>query len=310
MKVFGKPENRWGWVRVTAYVVLVSIVAWSTLAAGLKGIGDISWMAWSGYQAFSLFRGLELALIALLVAFTAGWLEEYALRKNSELTRHREAEHALAAQRKEAVRRLREAIRAVLPAVEQTLPEVPVQIQVKLTELVRAVLDELDEKGKGEVLHILFEHKLLAGEKPAVGLQGANFRRAVLPHAHLSGICLDEIDLSNAKMNGAHLARARLSGAVLSRAFLQHADLRGAVLNGANLSGVNLEGANLEGADLRNVCLKDAFLRNTNLEHCALDTLDQAILIDTLLPDGRKVTNENGKQYLRDKEFSMLIDKL
>jgi len=279
-------------------------------AAGLRSLGGAPRLAWSGYQNFSLLKGLDLAVVPLLVAMVAGWLEEHNRQKESELIQHRESEHALTVRRKDALKRLHEAVRAVLPDVEQALTDASMQTRVELTEIVRAALNELDGKGKGEALHFLFEHKLLAGEKPVVGLHGADCRGAVLTHAHLSGICLDEINLSNAKMNGVYLAGARLSGAILSKALMRHADLREVVLNGGNLDGANLEGANLEGADLINAYLKATFLKNANLKNCAVDTLDQAILIDTVLPDGQKATNENGKQYLRDKEFSMLIDKL
>lgn len=325
MKVFGKPENRWGWVRVIAYSVSAGIVTWTLAAAGLRGIGEVPWMAWSGYRTFSFLDGLELVMILLLVAMTAGWLEEHKLKKETELTHHQEAEQALAERREQAVRRLHEAVQAMLTDVRQDLTQIPAQSRGKIFDLVLAALFELDGKGKGELLRFLYERRLLAGEKPLVGLHDADFRGVILTDANLNGICLDEIDLSNAKISGAHLERGRLSGATLSKALMRQADLREASLNGVNLSNANLDGANLEGADLRGAYLKGVFLRNANLNNCTLDNypargsdnrtsdmgvLEQAILIDTILPDGRKVTNENGKRYLRDKEYSMLIDKL
>jgi len=325
MKIFGKPVNRWGWARVSAYMVLGCIVAWILGAAVLRNAGEVSWMKWSGYQTFLLQKGLDLAIIPLLAALLAGWLEEQAYQKETDLATHRETEHTLAVQRKEVLKRFHEAVQAVLPGAEPDLAEIPVQSRLELAEMARAALKELDGKGKGDLLHFLFERKLVSGENPVVALHDADLSGAVLTHAHLHGICLEGVDLSGAQMNRAHLVKGRLSRATLSRAQLRHADLKEALLNGSSFAGARLDGANLEGADLREACLDDAFLIGTNLKHCLLDgfpagetapaqleksPLDQAILVDTILPDGRKVTNENGRQYLRDKELSMLVDKL
>jgi uncharacterized protein YjbI with pentapeptide repeats len=174
-------------------------------------------------------------------------------------------------------------------------------------------LPELDGKGKGELLRLLFEKGLLNGANPAVGLRGADFREAAIHKAHLNGISLEGVDLGKARLDGAHMEKSILSGTNLSKAFLRHADLKEGVLPGCDLSGAHLEHANLEGANLNGARLDGAFLSSANLRNCALDSLDvleQAILIETILPEGRVATNEKGKEYLRNKEIAVLVDRL
>jgi uncharacterized protein YjbI with pentapeptide repeats len=158
--------------------------------------------------------------------------------------------------------------------------------------MIQEALQDLNGKGKGDLLLFLYEHELVTGEKPAVDLHGTDFRGVILTNDNLPGICLEGADLSNARMNGVHLEQARLAEVNLGRAFLRQAELKGAMLSGSNLREARLEGANLEGAT------------------CSPEILSRAILIDTIDPEGRKVTNERGKQYLRDKELSMVVDRL
>ena len=293
MRLLGKPQNTWGWVRIAGCAALVGVVLWTALAALLRSLGEVSWMAWSGYPAFSLLKGLELALVPLLAIIVAGWLEEQDLQTVAGQSAHHEAERAAAAQQKAVIKGFHEAVQAALadepsymPPAHMPAAQIPVQARTRLNELTQAALPALNGKGKGEILHFLYEKGLLAGESPLFNLNGADFRRAFLRHAHLPG----------------------------------------AGLAGCDLSGAILEGANLQDADLRNTILNGAFLKKANLTNSALTSfpaadedsrpnsvpgsLDQAILIETILPDGRTVTNEKGKEYLRNKELATLIDRL
>lgn len=333
MKVLGKPQNNWGWVRAAGLVVFTGVVVWTVLAAGLRGVGEVSWMAWSGYQNFWLLDAIELAVVPLLAALIGGWLEEQDLNTETEQSRRREAEQAVAQQRKNILKRFHDALLSELPDAAHGAAEITEPARLKILEITRSVLAELDGKGKGEVLHFFYEKGLLVGEKPPVELTGIDFEGVRIHEARLNGICLERVNLTSARLEEAHLARARLSGANLSRAFLRRADLRDAVLAGSNLSGAHLESANLEGADLQAANLEGAFLTNANLKRCLLNgiqvkdahftkadfngsqgispqTLDQAVLIETIFPDGRKVTNEKGKAYLKDQEIAMVIDRL
>ena len=292
MGILGKPKNRYGWARLFAWAVLAGILVWMPAAAGLRAAGDVAWMSWSEYHSFTVLEGVELALIPLLAAFMAGWLEEQEHRHHTELARHREAARAQAAQREAAVRRFRATVWDLLPDSGQDPAKIPVKTRMKLSELTRDALHELDGKGRGELVLFLYAHKLVTGEKSLVDLRGADGRGAILNSARLHGICLDGADLSNAQMSESDLRQARLFGVNLGQAYLRQTDLRDAVLSGCNLRGARLDGANLEGAK------------------CSPDSLNRAILIDTVSPDGRKVTNENGKQYLRDKELAIIVDRL
>ena len=101
------------------------------------------------------------------------------------------------------------------------------------------------------------------------------FINANLRCGQLSELCLENIDLSYAKLNLANLSGTNLSKANLIAAQMPAANLSGsnlsksqlvrANLSGANLSDANLRGADLSYADLSNVCLTGADLRGANL---------------------------------------------
>ena len=106
------------------------------------------------------------------------------------------------------------------------------------------------------------------------------FINANLRCAQLSELCLENIDLSYAKLNLANLSGTNLSKVNLMAAQMPAANLSGsnlsksqlvrANLSGANLSDANLRGADLSYADLSNVCLTGADLRGANLERTDL----------------------------------------
>ncbi|MBE9096957.1 pentapeptide repeat-containing protein [Tychonema sp. LEGE 07203] len=116
------------------------------------------------------------------------------------------------------------------------------------------------------------------------------FINANLRCAQLSELCLENIDLSYAKLNLANLGRTNLSKANLMNAQMQSANLSGsnlsksqlvrANLSEANLSDANLRSADLRGADLSNANLNGADLRGANLARTDLTKtcLDWAIV--------------------------------
>jgi uncharacterized protein YjbI with pentapeptide repeats/endonuclease YncB( thermonuclease family) len=115
----------------------------------------------------------------------------------------------------------------------------------------------------------------------ATTLQGANLHRA-----RLAGADLRDANLSgrNTNLRGADLRRAilvktDLGGATLVDADLRRANLDGARLAGADLRGADLRGAVLVGADLRLALLVDADLRGAILSADLRDAkLDGAAL--------------------------------
>jgi hypothetical protein len=81
----------------------------------------------------------------------------------------------------------------------------------------------------------------------------------------LTGVNLEQTNLSNAELIGTNLAGANLQQANLTGANLQQANLTGVNLEQANLTGANLQqanltGANLNSADLTNACFFNAIL--------------------------------------------------
>ena len=122
------------------------------------------------------------------------------------------------------------------------------------------------------------------------GIGDRFFINANLRCAQLSELCLENIDLSYAKLNLANLSGSNLSKANLMAVQMSAANLSGsnlsksqlvrANLSGANLSDANLRGADLSYADLSNVCLTGADLRGANLARTDLrkTSLDGAIV--------------------------------
>ena len=70
---------------------------------------------------------------------------------------------------------------------------------------------------------------------------------AILAHASLSGINLNEVDLSGANLYAANLIGTNLSGANLTSVNLTDGQVSGANLSGAILTSAILEGTNLSG---------------------------------------------------------------
>jgi len=111
------------------------------------------------------------------------------------------------------------------------------------------------------------------------------FINANLRCAQLSELCLENIDLSYAKLNLANLSGTNLSKANLMAAQMPAANLSGSNLSKsqlvrANLSDANLRGGDLSYADLSNVCLTGADLTGANLARTDLrkTSLDGAIV--------------------------------
>ena len=291
MHLFSKPHNRWGWVRAAGIAALGLMLLWTALAALL------TW--WSGYKVYSLLDRVELAVLPLLVIFAAAWLEEHDHRVATEQSSRQEAERVVAERRMAILHGAREALEGDAPAHADAV--------------VRAALPDLDGKGRGELLRLLYERGLLRADAAAVDWRGLDLGGLELHHARFNGIWLEQAALSKARLDGAHLHQARLRGASLVKAFLRRADLREASLAGCDLTRARLEHANLEGADLREARLEGAFLNHASLKGCSgvtAEMLDAAILVETILPDGRKHTNEHGKEYLRKKEIEVLVDRL
>ena len=306
MRILGKAKNRWGWLRLAGILGMAVVVVWALTAALLRGLGDLPGLAWSGYADFTLAKALEWLMVPLAAVLVGGWLEDHEHASTIELDSQRENERRLAAQREEALRQLHAAVDGALAETGHALPA-PTRAQ--LAEAVQTALAQLDGKGRGEVLSLLHGKKLV--ETPFAELAQADFSGALLHNARLNGTHLPGANFAGAKIDGSHLSKCDFTGANLARVFIQHSDLRGSMLAGCDLSRSRLIDVDLEGADLSAAVLEDAFFKNANLKHAKVpEPLDRAVLIETVLPDGRRVTNQNGKEYLKQKEYADLVDKL
>lgn len=321
MNLFGKPLNKWGWVRTAGCAALIGVAAWTLLSAvPAVPVGNLR---------LSFVDGLELAVLPLLLLLFGAWMEEQDQRLHTEQAENRVAEKAAAEQRKQILTRVERSLQGNLPAADGADPA----MKAKLAALILAASADLDGKGKGELLLWLYDRRLISGEQPAIHLAGVDFCGTDLHKAHLAAVRLEGVDLASARLDGAHLEKADLRDANLQKASLRYADLKQAVLAAGNLSGAQLTGAHLHGADLSETCLNGAILLNADLSGCQLtgaaardanfqganltgahlcedDLLEQAVLIETIFPDGRKVTNARGKEYLHKKEIAQLIDRL
>jgi uncharacterized protein YjbI with pentapeptide repeats len=161
-----------------------------------------------------------------------------------------------------------------------------------------------------------------AGERDFSGIKFA--RSMDLEDAEIPGINLSNSTLVRANLSGANLSKADLSGTNLGSSCLENtnlkqANLSGAILSNGSLMGANLTKANLSSADLMacglaNINLTDARVVDTwfgdevglfeaNLTNVDLSQanirlpegiedvrIEGAILKNTILPDGTKVT--------------------
>ncbi len=309
MRILDKAKNRWGWLRLAGIIGAAVVLLWALAAALLRGLGTFPGLAWSGYADFTPARALEWLMVPLAAVAAGGWLEDHEHAAAAELDSQREAERQLAAQREAALRQLHAAVDGALAGLKHGEHGLPAPARAQLAQAVQSALAQLDGLGKGEVLSLLHGKKLV--ETPFPELAQADFSGTLLHNAHLNGIHLPGANLAGAKIDGAHLSKCDFTGANLAKAFIQHSDLRGSILAGCNLERSRLIDVDLEGADLSAAGLEGAFFKNAKLKHARVpETFAQATLIETVLPDGRRVTNPAGKEYLKQKEYADLVDKL
>jgi len=243
----------------------------------------------------------------VLAVIFAGMLEDQDHRYASALAEQEAAEEGAAREREKILARFSRSLEQEMEKAGGAAEDSAAQ----WVDVVKAYLPELDETGRGEILRLLYQKGLL-NEKPVLRLTGMDFHEAVLRNMPLTGINLPQINLQHAQMSEAHLEHSDFSGANLKRALLRFSDLSGAQLVGANLHVANLENANLESADLTRADLSGAYLKKANLlnSRVELQDLEQSVLIDTILPNGQKLTNKKGEEFLHKKDLEAAINGL
>lgn len=125
-----------------------------------------------------------------------------------------------------------------------------------------------------------FQHTLYVANLTGVDMQDAdltdlNFGGRDLSGANLSRANLSEVrmlsaNLSRAKLFSANLSGAKMLGANLTEANLTDTDLAGANLFGANLTGAHMLLANLSGSALDRARLTRAVMTMANLTNASL----------------------------------------
>ncbi len=229
--------------------------------------------SWTGLRGKTLWDWLQLLIIPVLLTLGAIW---YTARQNHD------REIALDNQREVVFQTYLDKMSELL--LEKNLRGSKEEDEVRKIAHVRtlAVLSNLDNRRKGNVLQFLHESDLINKNTPIIRLLGADLRGADLSKAfHIAfpwvvhQDIVDTVEWGAATQFGADLISTNLRGANLSRACLYDSDLRGADLRDANLHDADLIGAwlrdaNLRGADLSEAHLQDsdlseAWLRDTNL---------------------------------------------
>lgn len=165
-------------------------------------------------------------------------------------------------------------------------------------DLTGADLDDASLSGtdlRGAWLQCADVNELLLSEDRAkarcTSAERANFTRAQLGNAHMSGVDMRAAKLNDANMVEADLAYALITGADFSSAKLDKANMTGGIsgqgamfliasLQGADLTGAQLQGADFSSASLQGALLSYAHLQGAVLKDAQLDasTFQQAHL--------------------------------
>jgi len=291
-----------GWVKVTATVILVGVVA-------VIVFGYWTTPGWVGVSGKRFWDYLELLIVPVVIAggvALINWMQSARQRQSEAKQKEHEQEmeelhrqHELEVERQRA---MDAALETYIDKMETMLYERSI-LALSRSELeyrgvihvIRArpltLLERLDGMRKRAVMRFLSETLLILRldehyERPLLELRDANFSDAELT----------DMKLSDLNLSGARLTNAKLANTVLSGADLHAADLSGANLSGAQLglSGAVLSVSGEEDAvpaepklaDLRRVDLSYA-----NLEGTAGWTVEQLARAKTLegatMPDGQ-----------------------
>ena len=163
--------------------------------------------------------------------------------------------------------------------VDIQIEEIPVRPDIK--NLIQTISSFFDDEVEKDILKesqqiIMSEKENLSG----LDLNRVNLSKAKLDSANLSGTDLSEANLSDAILWDANLSDVRLVYANLSGAILSDANLSNAILWDANLSGTDLSEANLSGARFWDANLSGVRLLDSNLSYAKLSdaNLSDAIL--------------------------------
>ena len=242
-----------------------------------------------GFRGKTLWDWLQLLIVpAILVAVTFAWSATQTRSNNKRDDRRIAADRAAAEEARQDT-----TLQVYLDQMSGLMLHEKL-LSSKEGDAVRAVartvtlatLRRLDAERRGQVVHFLYEARLLDTKNVRVDLTNADLSRADLSRSEFVGAYLGGADLRNANftddnlggaylggadLTGAHFTRAGLVQADLVEAGLALADLRRAYLRGADFYTADLTDARLGGADLRDADFQGANLTGANLEGANLE---------------------------------------
>lgn len=230
------------------------------------------WPDFTGFDGKTLWDFADLAIVPILVALVAYYLNQNQKRIEQVATTERSQETEL----QNYLDRMTELLLREKPYDDQEELETR-NVVVRARTL--SVLKNLDPLRKASVLRFLFESKLLNVVTDADFsrvsmsngiLPGAYLFKANFNFANLSFANLEKSILSDCSFYSADLSFGRFNRADLTFAKLRDADLSGANLIDANLADADLTNAKLRGADLTNASLIGADFTDVNLDEVNL----------------------------------------
>lgn len=116
------------------------------------------------------------------------------------------------------------------------------------------------------------QREMLEAHNVIIACQQAGLRDAPARNDALERLSRAGLEFSGWDLSGLNLDQIEISGAVWPGVNLSHSSLQGSVLRKADLHQANLEMADLSGADLRGTDLSDTNLNGTNLAHVRWDS--------------------------------------
>lgn len=133
------------------------------------------------------------------------------------------------------------------------------EMQVVAKAMTLTALRELDEKRKNQLVHFLYEAKLIKLHKEKCILSSKSLcskgiislRQADLSEINLSKADLNQADFRGAYLNKANLNNSHLNGGDFSYSYLRKADLKNTDLRNVDFKGANLQESKMEGANLQ-----------------------------------------------------------
>jgi uncharacterized protein YjbI with pentapeptide repeats len=309
--------GRW-WQKVKQHWVAIGIVGIGLMVVITLIIFGY-WLDWTGFNGNNksgktLWDWLQLLIVPFVLAI--GGLRFSQIQKDREqnVAEQRAQTEQEIAQDNQQEAALQEYISKMSELLlEKDLRKSGMDAEVRTIAHVRTltVLRRLNGERKGDVLRFLCESGLIIRGKSIIDLHEADFTRAEVEKANLSGTDLSgadffraslrKTDLENTDLAGTYFTEADMACTNLRRANLTEAKLARTDLTGTNLSEANLSGANLDGAaldnEIRSFVLLDGKMTDikygqvTNLTGAKItqEQLNQASTLEgAIMPDGSK----------------------